>query len=54
MQYNTDKVRKISSEIIVSLMRLGELGALEKSAFLADIQRFLSEFGNYIGLTSEK
>jgi uncharacterized protein YutE (UPF0331/DUF86 family) len=36
LQYNTDKVRKISSEIIVSLMRLGELSALEKSVFLAD------------------
>lgn len=36
MQYNTDKVRKIASEIIVALTRLEELSALEKTTFLAD------------------
>jgi uncharacterized protein YutE (UPF0331/DUF86 family) len=36
LQYNPDKIRKITSEILLCLRRLEELGALETSLFLAD------------------
>jgi len=36
LQYNDDKIRKITSEITLCLARLEELRDLDKSAFLAD------------------
>lgn len=36
MLYNADKIRKLVSEITLSLNMLQELGALEEASFLAD------------------
>lgn len=48
MELNPDKVRKITSEILMSLERLEELKALSKAAFLSDVHKISSAKYNFI------
>lgn len=48
MEFNPDKVRKITSEIYAALERLEELKRLSKSDFIADPHRISSAKYNFI------
>jgi uncharacterized protein YutE (UPF0331/DUF86 family) len=48
VQFNQDKVRKITSEVLTSLERLDELKTLSPDAFLADHHKISSAKYNFI------
>ncbi|MEW6068694.1 MAG: HepT-like ribonuclease domain-containing protein [Nitrospirota bacterium] len=48
MEFNEDKTRKITSEILVALKRLEELEHLSKKEFLADPHKIGSAKYNFI------
>ncbi len=48
MEFNPDKVRKITSEILIALERLGELQRLPKEDFFSDPHKLGSAKYNFI------